>query len=112
MKTVVLPSARADILRQAGYFIELGMDRLAGRFIEAVRSAIDDVSHTPYAGSPRPMRSRRLAGVRTWAIDGFDEMKVYYLVTDHELVIVRILHGRRDIERIFEDQFPDDLADL
>ncbi|MFC6447070.1 type II toxin-antitoxin system RelE/ParE family toxin [Shinella zoogloeoides] len=103
MKTVVLPAARADMLKQAGYFIEIGQDHLADRFIEAARLAIDHVSHTPHAGSPRPMRSRRLAGLRTWPIDGFDEMKLYYLVTDTELLIVRVLHGRRDIERIIED---------
>lgn len=75
---------------------------MADRFLAAVRMAIDHVSNTPHAGSPRPMKNRRLFGLRTWSIGGFDEIKLYYLVTDDELVIVRVLHGRRDIEGILE----------
>jgi len=48
------------------------------------------------------MKSPRLAGLRTWPIEGFDDMKIYYLVADDALTVVRILHGRRDIERILE----------
>ncbi|WP_234186170.1 type II toxin-antitoxin system RelE/ParE family toxin [Shinella sp. NM-101] len=102
MKTTVLPSARADILKQIGYLIDLGLNPVADRFLEAVRMAIDHVSNTPHAGSPRPMKNRRLLGLRTWSIGGFDEIKLYYLVTDDELVILRVLHGRRDIEGILE----------
>jgi toxin ParE1/3/4 len=46
------------------------------------------------------MRNPALVGLRTWSIDGFDAMKIYYLVEEDELRIVRILHGRRDVERI------------
>jgi toxin ParE1/3/4 len=102
LKTVVLPSARADILRQIGYFIDIGQDHVADRFLAAARMAIEHVSHTPQAGAPRSVRNRRLAGLRTWSVDGFDDLKIYYLVSDDELTIVRILHGRRDIERILE----------
>ena len=102
MKTVVLPSARADILRQIAYFIEIGQEHLADRFLAATKVAIEHVSHTPHAGAPRPLRNRRLAGLRTWPVDGFDDMKLYYIDADDELTIIRVLHGRRDIERILE----------
>ena len=46
------------------------------------------------------MRHRRLAGLRTWPIEGFDAVKVYYLVGTSEISILRVLHGRRDIEGI------------
>lgn len=100
MKSVVLPSARADIVRQIGYFIDIGQDHVADRFLAATRAAIEHVSHTPHAGAPRPMKNPLLAGLRTWPIEGFDDMKIYYRVGRDELMIVRILHGRRDIERI------------
>ncbi|WP_411032929.1 type II toxin-antitoxin system RelE/ParE family toxin [Shinella sp. BYT-45] len=102
MKTIVLPSARADIIRQFGYFIEIGQKQVADRFLAATRTAVEHISHTPHAGSPRAMKNRRLAGLRTWSIEGFDDLKIYYLVSADELAIVRILHGRRDIERILE----------
>jgi len=102
LKTVVLPAARADIVRQIGYFIDIGQEHIADRFLAATRIAIEHLSHTPEAGPPRPMRNPRLAGLRTWPIEGFDDMKIYYLVADDALTVVRILHGRRDIERILE----------
>ena len=102
MKTLVLPAARTDIVRQIGYFIEIGQEHIADRFLVAARIAIEHLSHTPQAGAPRPMKSPRLAGLRTWPIEGFDDMKIYYLVADDALTVVRILHGRRDIERILE----------
>ena len=88
MKTVILPAARADIIRQAGYFINIGQEGIADRFFAATRVAIEHLSHTPQAGPPRPMKNPRLAGLRTWSIDGFDDMKVYYLVADDALMRV------------------------
>lgn len=102
MKTVVLPSARADILRQIGYFTDIAQDHVAERFLEAVRAAIGHISQTPEAGAPRAAKNRRLAGLRTWPIGGFDDIKIYYLSSPDDVTIVRILHGRRDIERILK----------
>lgn len=103
MRAIVLPAARRDILRQAGYFIDLGEERVAERFLAATRRAIEHVVQTPHAGAPRSMKNRRLAGLRTWPVEGFDDMKIYYLATAEELTVVRVLHGRRDIERILEE---------
>lgn len=102
MKTVLLPSARTDILRQVGYFIEIGQERIADRFLAATRTAIEHVAETPKAGPPKILKDQRLEGLRTWSIEGFDDMKIYYLVRAEELAVVRILHGRQDIERILE----------
>jgi toxin ParE1/3/4 len=102
LKRVVLPAARADIVRQVIYFSENGQEFVAERFLAATQAAIAALCHTPNAGPPRPMRNPRLAGLRTWSVYGFDDIKVYYLVGNDEVRIVRILHGRRDIDRILE----------
>lgn len=65
MKAVVLPSARADIIRQVGYFIEIGQEHLVDRFLAATQAAIEHISTTPHAGSPRSLKNRRLVGLRT-----------------------------------------------
>jgi plasmid stabilization system protein ParE len=103
VRTVILPAARRDILRQVGYFIDIGEARVAERFLAAVRAAIEHVAQAPRAGAPRPMKNSRLAGLRTWPVEGFDDVKVYYLLEAGDLVVVRILHGRRDIERHLSD---------
>lgn len=102
MKPVVLPAARADILRQVVYLREIGQEFVAERFLAAAQEAITALCHTPSAGPPRPLRNPRLAGLRTWSVEGFEDIKVYYLVVEREVRIVRIIHGRRDIDRILE----------
>jgi toxin ParE1/3/4 len=54
------------------------------------------------------LRALPLPGLRTWPIQGFDELRVYYLVRDDFLTVVRVLHGRRDIGSILENQCVDD----
>lgn len=100
MRVVFLPAAREDILHHIDYFSAIGQDAIAVRFLEAVGIAVENVAQTPNAGAPHPMRHRRLAGLRTWPIEGFDAVKVYYLVGTGEISILRVLHGRRDIEGI------------
>ena len=56
------------------------------------------------AGAPRHIDNPRLTGLRTWPVNGFDEFKVYCPASSEWLTVVRILHGRRDIDAILETQ--------
>lgn len=58
----------------------------------------------PEAGPPRPTANRQLAGLRMWPVKGFDDFWVYYLARSNALIVVRILHSKRDIGLIMEDQ--------
>ncbi len=52
----------------------------------------------PEAGPPRASSDPRLAGLRAWPIKGFDDFRIYYLVGAEGVIVVRVLHGKRDIE--------------
>lgn len=55
-------------------------------------------------GAPKQLRNRRLAGLRSWPVSAFEKIRIYYLVEDGILRIVRVLHGNRDIARILENE--------
>lgn len=58
----------------------------------------------PGAGPPRLTSNPHLSGLRSWLVKGFDEFHVYYLVRPELLIVVRVLHGKRDIDAILESQ--------
>jgi plasmid stabilization system protein ParE len=103
VKFVIRPAARADILRQYRYYlIEAEDERVAERFLDAVQSAIAQGCRQPGIGTPKRMSNPKLAGLRSWPVKGFSEMRIYYLETAAALRIVRVLHGRRDINPMLE----------
>lgn len=53
-------------------------------------------------GAPKQFQHPILAGLRSWAVKGFEDMRIYYTVQDDMLRIVRVLHGKRDINKILK----------
>lgn len=103
MKVVVRSDARKDILRQFEYYlIEKEAERASNRFIEAVQTAISQVSRDPWIGAPKSLGNAKLAGLRSWPVKGFSEIRVYYLASNEEVCVVRVLHGKRDIHPLLE----------
>ena len=104
MRLFIQASAEEDILRQFEWYAERGLPDIARRFRAATREAIDALTAMPGAGAPRPIGNPRLAGLRSWAVKGFDEFRVYYLTQPELLLVLRVLHGKRDIGALLESQ--------
>jgi len=105
VKFVIRTHARNDILRQYKYYlIEKDAGPAAKRFIPAVQAAIAQLCKDPEIGAPRTVGNARLAGLRSWQVKGFPEIRVYYLVAKGVIRVVRVLHGKRDIYSILEDE--------
>ena len=62
----------------------------------------------PRIGAPRPLKNPILVGLRSWAVVGFDDILIFYVVQPDALRVVRVLHGRRDIKRILEREKDDE----
>ena len=58
----------------------------------------------PGMGAPKLLRNSALAGLRVWPVEGFEDMRILYLVQGETLKVIRILHGKRDINRIMEGE--------
>ncbi len=104
MTLFIQQAAEADILHQVEWYAEQGLPDIARRFQAAAFDAIDALVAMPHAGAPKPSRNAALAGLRSWPIRGFDELRVYYLEQPGLITVVRVLHGKRDVGSILDDQ--------
>jgi toxin ParE1/3/4 len=104
MKSVIKPQARQDILNQFIYLAGQGVPNVADRFIDAVDETIAQLSRKPRLGSSKKLKNPRLQGLRKWPVKGFDFIWIYYLLTVDTLRVIRVLHGKRDVERILNNE--------
>ena len=104
MKLFIQASAENDILRQFEWYAERELQDVARRFLAAVRGSFDMLVAMPRIGSPRIVGNERLAGLRLWPVKGFEDFQIYYLPQDDQLIVVRLLSGKRDIAMILADQ--------
>ncbi|MDR6816567.1 toxin ParE1/3/4 [Neorhizobium sp. 2083] len=103
MIVIIKPAARSDILRQVDYYGGIGLRDIAERFFVSVQSSIDVLARTPLGGSPRYFADEELLGLRSWPVKSFEAFRIYYIPQDDRLIVLRVLHGRRDVEGIFDD---------
>jgi toxin ParE1/3/4 len=68
----------------------------ATRFVQAIETAFEPVRHFPHAG---PSRDFLCAGLR---VTFHDRYAIYYLARQGEIVIVRVVHGARDISNLID----------
>lgn len=108
MKPIILPAARDDILRQFRYYlVEQDTPKVAERFLSAVRRTMEQIIRTPQGGAPKRLSREALQGLRSWPVKGFEEVRVYYLFYEASVRVVRVLHGKRDINNILEKESDD-----
>ncbi len=99
-KIIKRPQAERDLEESFVFIGEKNLDA-ALDFLAAAEEAFDLLAQLPHLGSPREFRSTRLRNVRMWHIKGFEDYLIFYRVTAQGIEILRVLHGKRDIESIF-----------
>jgi len=106
-RTLIVRSvARADILRQVRYLVEQHAPAAAGRFPEAANDAFTQLLDMPGLGAPQKFAHPKLGQMRAWPVPGFDAIRVYYQEIPQGIRVVRVLHSRRDLRRIFSRKAP------
>lgn len=106
-RIIVHDAARAD-LTDIAYYIAADSLSAADRFVEAVDSAYKRLADMPGIGIAREYVNPRLQGMRMWVVPEFPKYLIFYRATDTELRAIRVLHGARDIARLFQLEDPDD----
>jgi toxin ParE1/3/4 len=97
-RLVLADAAIADIMEQADWYLEQSGRPLGQRWEKAVTSAISYVVSHPAAGAPCTFRSPELRGVRRTPIPGFPKHLLFYRFEKAELLVLRVVHGARDLE--------------
>jgi toxin ParE1/3/4 len=109
LNPVIRPRARDDITQQfRWYLVEKDAPDAAFRFVDAVEASVEQLLRTPNMGAPREPRNPALKGLRVWPVNEFDEFLIFYVVQGDTLRVIRVLHGKRDIDRILKKESADD----
>lgn len=109
MKHVIRSAASDDIIRQFRYYlVDQDRPQVASRFLKAVRRTINDIIRTPNGGAPKILANEALADLRSWPVQEFEDIRIYYLAKAGLVRVVRVLHGRRDINRILAEERVED----
>jgi toxin ParE1/3/4 len=100
-RLVFSDAAMTDILEQADWYAAQSGSRLARRWQKAVTSAVSLAASRPAAGTRCAFRSPLLEGTRRLRIPGFPKHLLFYRFDDAEVFVLRVVHGARDLERLF-----------
>jgi toxin ParE1/3/4 len=99
MRAIKRPSFLRDVAR---YAIHIARDNpdAAERFITAAEQTCDLLSHQPGLGHSE--KFRKLIGVRSFRVSGFDNYLIFYSQSPDSVEFLRLIHGARDLPRVFK----------
>ena len=101
-RTITLSEATAaDILEQADWYEAHADPELAQRWERAVTSTLLRLVRVPNAGSRCNFKAAELRSTRRVAVLGFPRHLVFYQSQGDDLVVLRVVHGARDLESLF-----------
>jgi toxin ParE1/3/4 len=92
--------AKLDLLQ---HFVYIGENNLeaAERFLSAAEDAFQKLAGMPRMGALRDFGNPELTGLRSWPIREFRNYLIFYRPIEDGIEVLRVLHGARDVERIF-----------
>lgn len=97
------PQARRDLV-ELGEFIARDSLQAANRFLDAAEAAFGVLASMPELGILCHFASPQASGVRVWSIKGFENYVIFYRCAQDGIEVVRVLHGARDVSRIFANE--------
>ena len=101
-RLIVRSSAHLDVISQAEYFAEHSGNALANRFFESLEATYDALLRRPMLGKPTRIEALRTDAVREFPVKGFERYIVFYRSIREGIEILRVLHGARDLDSLFQ----------
>jgi toxin ParE1/3/4 len=96
------PRARLDLLDQYVYLDEQAGVAFAERYFTEVDETCRRLLRHPPSGVLYDSGIPKLKGIRRVPVSGFESYLIFYLATDCGIDVVRVLHGTRNIDNLFE----------
>jgi toxin ParE1/3/4 len=94
-------AAVGDILEQAEWYHQQSGQMLAKRWESAVTGALLRLMKNPQSGPPCIFNAADLQGIRRMRIVKFPKHLIFYQIESGEVLILRVIHGARDLESLF-----------
>lgn len=100
-RLTVSEAAAADVVEQADWYQQEAGAQLAKRWERAVTSAVLRIMDRPRVGAISKFPHSELSDVRRVLISGFPKHLIFYQVRKTDILVLRIVHGARDLESLF-----------
>jgi toxin ParE1/3/4 len=101
-RILLRPAAERDLERQAQYIASNSGADAARRFYRAAEQTGRLIAGQPDIGRRIPYRNPLLAETRMFRVKGFTKHLIFYRPIKNGVEIIRVIHGARDIESLFE----------
>jgi toxin ParE1/3/4 len=98
-------AAKRDLIEQFVWYAENASVEVADRFLQAADATLDRLAEAPQSGIPLLTPREELRGIRRWPVKGFEKMLLFYLPLSNGLDLLRVVHGSRDLARLFDEGF-------
>jgi toxin ParE1/3/4 len=96
------PQVIEDIIEIATFLAQENMEA-SDRFIHAVEEAFTLLAQMPEVGAVQELRTSEGNRIRRWRVKGFERFLIFYASSPEEIVVLRVLHGSRNLRSLFED---------
>lgn len=96
-------TAIADILEQSDWYETQADRNLAKRWEEAVTGTLLRIAQSPGTGSPCKFAAAELRGTCRMPVAGFAKHLIFYRLSESEILVLRVVHGARDLESLFSE---------
>lgn len=101
-EVIYLRKAQEDIDEITNFIAQDNFEKSV-LFFESVETTCDLLSTMPDMGSLRHFHKPRFINLRMFPVKNFENYLIFYQSSEEELLIVRVLHGARDIAALFKE---------
>lgn len=101
----IRPAAIADMDREAFRIAEYSGEDAGLRFYDACDQTFIRLATYPDIGKVWQFEHPQLQNIRAWQVKDFNDYLVFYRSLPHQVEILKVIHGSRDIEALFIEQF-------
>jgi toxin ParE1/3/4 len=103
-RIILRPAADGDLAGQAEYLTRHPSLQTGLRFYRAAEETFRLLASQPEMGQRADCRSPFLSGIRMFPLKQFPHHLVFYRRVEKGIGIIRVLHGARDIETLFQHE--------
>jgi toxin ParE1/3/4 len=101
LRVVVEAAAYEDIEIEIAYIASQN-EGASRRFSESIWETFDLIASFPGTGAQTNFRRSELSDVKMKPVIGFHNYLIYFYLDTHELHVIRVLHGARDIASLID----------
>lgn len=98
----ILPQARKDLEDIAVYIAEENL-QAAMRFLDSAETTINKLADYPHRGKLFQTDNKKLSDIRWVPVAGFPFHLIFYQTTQAQIIVIRVIHGGRDLPTILDD---------